>query len=168
MAGQKFIQHGVNGLTEKIATQVGGAGSENKIPALDDNGRFPEEMMPSGIGADTAGITASEALGFGDFVNVYNDAGVSKARKSDGTTNGKPASGFVKVSVSSGALATVYFDGNNDAVTGATPGKAYLSTIAGKASSTPPSASGNLVQILGVATSPTSINFTQSSGVTLA
>jgi hypothetical protein len=168
MAGQKFIQHGVNGLGENIAPQVGGAGSENKIPALDSNGRLDQTMMPSGLGADTAGIAASEALAAGDFVNVYNDAGVGKVRKADATTNGKPANGFVKASVSSGALATVFFDGNNDAVTGATAGAAYLSVTAGGASSTAPSASGNLVQRLGVATSATSINFTQTAGVTLA
>lgn len=47
-----------------------GAGDAGKVVALDGSGRIDNTMMPVGIGADTATITASEALSAGDFVNI--------------------------------------------------------------------------------------------------
>lgn len=168
MAGEKFIQHdGNGGFNEAEAVQSGGVGSEDKIPSLDANGRLDQTMMPTGIGADTANITASEALAAGDFVNVYDNGGAPNVRKADATTNGKPAHGFVKSAVASAASATVYFAGSNDAVTGAIGGVVYLSTTAGGFTSTPPSATDNLVQRIGVATSATNVNFQRTNGVKL-
>lgn len=71
MPGEKFLQHdGTGGSTEVEATQAGGAGNEDKIPSLDANGRLASTMMPTGIGADTETIEASETLAAGDFVNI--------------------------------------------------------------------------------------------------
>lgn len=169
MAGEKFIQHdGKGSFNEVEATQTGGSGNEGKIPSLDANGRLDETMMPTGIGADTANITASEALAAGDFVNVYNNAGTANVRKADATTNGKPAHGFVKSSVANARTATVFFEGNNDAVTGATGGIIYLSATAGGFTSTAPTSANNLVQRIGVATSSTNINFERTNGIKLA
>lgn len=120
-----------------------------------------------GIGADTASITTSEALAAGDFVNIWNSTG-AKVRKADATTQGKEAHGFVLAAAASGAAATVYFEGPNTAVTGQTPGPVFLGTTAGAATSTPPSAAGNVVQRIGVATSATAINFEGSAPVVLA
>jgi hypothetical protein len=125
-------------------------------------------MMPVGIGADTAAITASEALAAGDFVNIWDNTG-ARARKADASTAGKEAHGFVLATVSSGAVATVYFEGTNTQVTGQTPGMVYLSaSTAGRATTTPPSAAGNIVQSLGFATSATAINFQAGTTITLA
>lgn len=140
--------------------------SANKIPKLDGSGKLDVTVMPVGIGADTAVITASEALAAGDFVNVWNSTG-SKVRKADATTAGKHAMGFVLSAVSNGAAATVYFEGTNTQVTGMTPGDVFLSTTAGLATGTAPSASGNIVQPIGIATSATSINFQYNRPITL-
>lgn len=144
-----------------------GAGDAAKLVQLDGAGRIDSTMMPVGIGADTATITASEALAAGDFVNVWNSTG-AKVRKADATTSGKEAHGFVLSAVSNGASATVYFEGTNTAVTGQTPGPVFLATTAGGATSTAPSAAGNVVQRIGFATSATSINFQSQPPVVLA
>ena len=149
-------------------TTSAGAGDSGKLPALDGGGKLDTSFMPTGIGADTASITASEALSAGDLVNVWDSAGVFKVRKADATSVGKEAHGFVISSVSSSASATVYFRGSNTAVTGKTPGKQYLTTTAGASSSTPPSGSGNIIQEVGIAVSATLVNFHQGQFFVLA
>lgn len=144
-----------------------GAGDAGKVAALDGSGRIDSTMMPVGIGADTASITTSEALAAGDFVNIWNSSG-AKVRKADATTAGKEAHGFVLSSVSSGAAATVYFEGTNTGVSGQTPGPVFLHTTAGQASGTAPSGAGNVVQRIGFAVSATAINFQSQPPVTLA
>ena len=143
-----------------------GAGDSGKLPQLDSSGRIDLTVLPIGVGADTATLTTTEAIASGDFVNVWNSSG-AKVRKADATVAGKEAHGFVLVGVGSGASATVYFEGTNTAVTGQTPGNVFLSITAGIASSTAPSASGNVVQRIGFATSATSINFQSQPPITL-
>jgi len=123
--------------------------------------------MPVGIGAGTAVVTAGEALAAGDFVNDYNDTG-AKVRKADATTSGKEAHGFVLESVDNGDPATVYFEGTNTQVSGATAGVVFLATSAGGFTSTAPSTSGNVVQKLGVAISATAISFEAQQPIVLA
>ena len=194
---KKFIKNNAGTLTEEAAlTTSAGAGDANKIPALnasgvlhpsivnavassagagdagkvaalDGAGRLDATMMPVGIGADTASIQASENLAAGDFVNVHNSGG-ARVRKADATTAGKEAHGFVLGAVSSGANATVYFEGSNTGVSGQTPGTVFLATTAGGATGTAPSASGNVVQKLGVAISATAINFERGEPIVLA
>lgn len=137
------------------------------LVALDGSGKLNVNMMPTGIGPDTASITTSEALSAGDFVNIHNSSG-AKARKADATTSGKEAHGFVLAAASSGASATIYFEGTNDQLSGQTAGPAFLSTTAGAATATAPSGSGNVVQSLGVAISATAINFERGANYVLA
>lgn len=144
-----------------------GAGDAGKVAALDGSGRLDPTMMPVGIGADTASIQASENLAAGDFVNIHNSSG-ARVRKADATTAGKEAHGFVLGAVSSGANATVYFEGTNTGVSGMTPGTVFLHTTAGGATGTAPSGSGNVVQKLGVAVSATAINFERGEPIVLA
>jgi hypothetical protein len=145
-----------------------GSGDSGKLPALDGTGRIDASVLPVGIGADTAAITASEALSAGAFVNVFNSSGVAKVRNADATTPGKEAHGFVLAAVSSGATATVYFEGTNTQVTGQTAGRAFLQTTAGTAGATAPIGSGNIVQVIGFAVSATAINFQSEPPITLA
>jgi hypothetical protein len=147
-------------------TSSAGAGDSGKLVALDGSGKIDTTMMPVGVGADTAIITASEALSAGDFVNIWNSSG-AKARKADATTAGKHAMGFVLSAVSNGNPATVYFEGTNTGVTGQTPGDVFLATTAGTATTTAPSSSGNVVQSIGFATSATAINFQAGRPITL-
>lgn len=144
-----------------------GAADAGKVVALDGAGRLDSSMMPVGIGADTQTITASEALAAGDLVNIWNSSG-AKVRKADATVAGKEAHGFVLASVSNGNPATVYFEGTNTAVTGLTPGVQFLSTTAGLSTGTAPSATGNVVQRVGFATSATTMNFQSQPPVVLA
>lgn len=170
MAVQKFLSL-VNGLIKEAVATVTSAGAANagNIVALDANGKLDATVMPSGIGAATVVIPASEALTAGAFVNIYDNAGVVTARNANATNNTKPANGFVKSAVASGANATVYLDGANDALTGLTTGsRYYLSTTAGGVTATPPSATGNNLQFIGYATQTTAIQFTQNPGITLA
>lgn len=164
----KYISQVAGVLTEIQAEATGGSSGEaNRIPQLDANGKLPSTMMPTGIGADTATITASEALAAGDFVNVWNSTG-AKVRKADASVAGKEAHGFVLSAVSNGAAATVYFEGSNSQVTGQTPGPVYLSAAtAGAATATAPSGSGNVVQRVGFAISSTVINFQSEIPITL-
>ena len=168
MAAKKFLRL-VNGvLTEIFGVQTSaGAGNAGDLVSLDDSGRIDNSMMPVGIGADTSTISASETLAAGNWVNVWNDSG-AKVRKADATTAGKEAHGFVLAAVTSGNPATVYFEGTNTQVSGQTPGPVFLQTTAGVGGPTVPSASGNVVQQIGVAVSATAVNFERSVPVTLA
>ena len=164
----KYLYNNAGTITEKAAIVTSaGAGDSGKIPALDAAGKLDNSVMPTGIGADTASITTSEALSAGDLVNVWNSTG-AKVRKADASSAGKEAHGFVLAAVSSGASATVYFEGSNTQVSGLTPGVQYLSTTPGVASSTPPSGSGNVVQRVGFATDAAALNFDASVPIVLA
>lgn len=169
MAGDKFLYNNAGTLTEKVSNQTSaGAGDAGKIPALDATGRLDNSMMPVGIGADTATITASEALAAGDLVNIWNSTG-AKVRKADASVAGKEAHGFVLAAVLSAAAATVYFEGTDTQVTGQTPGPVFLSaSTPGLATATAPSGTGQVVQRVGFATSATAINFQSQPPVVLA
>lgn len=165
----KFLTNNAGQITE--STSIGssaGAADTTKIPHLDAAGKLDQSFMPTGIGADTQVITASEALAAGDFVNIWNSTG-AKARKADASTAGKEAHGFVLSAVSNGAAATIYFEGSNSQVTGQTPGVVYLSdTVPGGATTTAPSGAGKAVQRIGFATSATNINFQSNPPIILA
>ena len=190
----KYIKQ-VNGtLTEAEAiASSAGAGDDGKIPALNASGILADNVlnaaetgvskvvktkstglldasiMPTGIGADTDAIVASEALSAGNFVNVYDNASTPNCRKTDATTAGKEADGFVLASVESAATATVYFAGINNQVSGLTGGSDYfLDTTAGGANATAPSATANVQQPVGKALSTTELTFVRGRPITLA
>jgi hypothetical protein len=169
MAGNKYLKNNAGTITEEAGLQAStGATDAGAIPALDATGRLDVTMMPVGIAADVAVVAASEALAAGDLVNIFNDTGTPKVRKADATTVGKEAHGFVIAGVSSGANATIYFEGTNANVTGQTAGPVFLSTSAGLSTSTAPSAAGNVVQRVGFATSSTTMNFQSNDPIVLA
>lgn len=92
------------------------ASAANKVVKLGADGKLDVTVMPTGIGADTAVIVASEALAAGDLVNIWNDGGTAKVRKADASVAGKEAHGFVLAAVSNAANATVYFEGSNNSM----------------------------------------------------
>lgn len=153
-------------IVNSVATSAG-AGDAGKVVKLDGAGKIDTTMMPTGVGADTQTITASEALSAGDLVNIHNSSG-AKVRKADATTSGKEAHGFVLAGVSNGASATVYFEGTITGLSGLTAGVQYLATTAGQATATAPSGSGNVVQRVGYATSTTTLNFQSMNPIVLA
>lgn len=168
----KYIASSPTGLTEVqgLVTSTGAA-DQFKIVSTNNAGLLDLSLMPSGIGPDTASVVASENLAAGDFVNIWNDTGTAKARKADANTSGKHAHGFVLAAVTSGDPATVYLEGTNTQITGATPGDLFLSaTTAGGFASTPPNpgTAGQVVQRLGVATSANTISFEPAQPIILA
>ena len=143
--------------------------SANKTVKLDASGKLDASVMPTGIGADTAIIVASEALADGDLVNVWNNAGTANVRKADANSAGKEAHGFVLAAVASSASATVYFEGTNSHCTGLTPGVQFLSaSTPGKSVTTAPTGTGKIVQNIGLALNATTINFESGSPIVLA
>jgi hypothetical protein len=123
------------------------------------NGRLSDAVMPVGIGTDAVSLTASEAIGVGNLVNVWSDAGTFKVRKADASNN-RPAHGFVKDAVAQDAVALVYWEGTNDGVTGLADARVFLDVLPGKVTTTAPT--GNIIlQEVGTAGSPTSFYFTR-------
>ena len=108
-------------------------------------------------------------LAAGDLVNIHSSTG-AKVRKADATTAGKEAHGFVLASVISGGNATVYPEENViSGLTGLTPGtRMFLAATAGLNTATAPSATGQVVQDIGVALSATEILFRPRQPITLA
>jgi hypothetical protein len=158
----KYLYNNSGTITEKAAT-VSSAGGANagQIVALDGSGHLDSTVMPTGIGADTVSVLASEALSAGNFVSLYNNSGTLNTRKADASTTGKKADGFVLGAVSSGAMGTVYLAGQNTQVTGMTPGDVFLSaTTPGAATGSAPSGTaGQTVQRIGIALSATVVEF---------
>lgn len=149
-------------------TASAGAGSSGKLPALDSTGRLDSTFMPVGVTVEVLSVTASEALSAGDWVNLHVSSG-NKVRKAD-ASNGRQAHGCVLAGVSNGGTATVYLEGSNTQLTSRTFGATqYLSaSTPGAATETAPSGSGQLLQILGTATSSTSSTIEIEQPITLA
>lgn len=171
MAAKRFLGL-VAGRIKQIAAVVTSAGASNDgdLVALGPDGKLDASVMPAGIGVNTVSAIASEALAANDAVSLWNNAGTVNARKADATAEGKEAHGFVKSAFASAAIATVYTSGNvMTGLTGLTPGaRQYLATTAGARTETPPATAGNVVQMLGVAASATTIAFEPEEPVTLA
>lgn len=170
MAGNKYLALSSGQLAEVAAIQSSaGAGSAGKIPALDSAGKLDNTMMPTGVGAETKSVVATEALGAGNLVNVYDDAGTEKVRKAD-ASNGRRANGFVLAAFDSAATATVYCHGLITGLTSKTPGAPqYLSgSSPGAMTETAPTTAGYLCQEIGSAMSPTEVSFEPQQPVTLA
>lgn len=137
-------------------TTSAGVGSAGQVPALASTGKLDISFMPTGVGSDTVTIIASESLAAGDFVNIWNNTGTPNVRKALATDATKPCTGFVLTAYSASAPAMVYTRGLNSqvAITGLTIAdvgkKVFLSpSAAGGVTTTLPSTSGNIAQLLG-------------------
>ena len=140
-------------------TTSAGAVDALKIVQTNSAGQIDGTLLPGGIGPDSVTVVAASALTAGQQVNVFNNAGTANVRPAIATGIATESHGYVTASFGAGAMATVFFDDNNTAVTGLTPGVQFLSaTIAGGVTITPPSAAGQIVQRVGVATSATSLH----------
>jgi len=155
-----------SGILDDSIINASATSAANKIAKLDGSGRLAMGLLPVGVGADTVTLTTSETIASGDLVNIWDSTG-AKVRKADATIAGKEAHGFVLVGAASGATVDVYFEGSNTAMTGLVAGKRFLSTTAGTSSATAPSGTGNVVQLVGFATSTTSMNFQSGTPITL-
>lgn len=160
MAGDTFLDV-VSGVhTQKRGTQTSaGAGNAGDVVALGDDGYLDPTLFPAGIGPDVFIVQASENLAIGDYVNIHNVTGDFRVRKADASAVGKQAHGYVKAAVTSGSPATVYSRDLNTNQSSLTAGDVYLSpTVAGRATNTAPTGSGQVVQRLGVAVAATTVD----------
>jgi hypothetical protein len=161
----------VNGkLTQVEGTVVSaGAGNAGDIPALDSSGKLDVSVLPTGVGPNVKVILASENIGAGKYINIYDNAGTENVRLAD-NSNSREAHGFLLDAVTSGNNATVYFEGTNNDLSGLTPGaRQYLGT-AGGVTATPPTFGGGaqISQLVGIAISPTEIDTDIDDCVVLA
>lgn len=168
MSTNRFIGliNGVRTWYTALAVSAGVADA-NKIIMTGPDGLISSTLMPSGIGAPTQSILATEALSAGDFVNIFNNAGTPNVRKAD-SSNGRAANGFVLAGVANAANATVYLDGANTARSALVPGTLYFLSTAGGISTTAPATVGHIIQTIGVATNATTIPFDYDAPATIA
>jgi len=154
MAAQKFLTDVAGTITEKQAiTTSAGAGDANKIVALNASGKLDASLFPA---EQLLVAPASENLAAGDLVNVYDNAGALNVRKATNAAAGKEAWGYVEAVVTSPANATVFSGGANDGVTGRTVGIRQFLGVDGAYTETAPTASGSVVQSVGIALTSTS------------
>lgn len=109
----------------------------------------------------------SEAVAAGDIVNVWNNEGIHMVRLAKASAVGYEAHGFVLEAAAIGAQAKVYPFGYNPLLTDLAPGVAFLSTTAGKVSSTPPTDVGTIVQRVGHAIDSTTLNFAALTSIAI-
>ena len=169
MATNRYLGLGAgNALTEVVPTIVGGAAVAGEVVALNASGLLDPTMMPAGTGVDAVTATANVALSAGNFVNLYNNAGVLTAQLADCST-GLPADGYVLAAVAAAATGTVYLNDQNTAAgTALTPGTTYYLSTAGGISSTAPTTAAYISQVVGKTTSATALQFRPGQPVTLA
>ena len=167
----KYLALTAGVITEETGINVSaGAADAGKLARLDSAGTLPLTMLPAGVGVEVIAVTTSEALAAGDYVNLWNSTGL-KARKADATAAGKEAIGFVLASALISATAQVYLLGTqNTSAVGRTVGaRQWLSAASpGTSTETAPTATGNIVQQLGFATSATNVIFNPSQPITVA
>lgn len=163
MTTNKFLTIATNGI-KRLVTAINtsnGVTDANKIVATDATGKIASTLLPAGVGGEaTANLLASEAIAAGDFVNIFDNAGVATIRKADASNN-RPANGFCLSAIANAATGVVNLRGENNACTGIVSGINYFlsSTNAGKPTGIAPSANGNIVQTLGYGLRTTSVIF---------
>lgn len=104
-------------------------------------------------------IAASEAISAGAPVNIWDNAGIAAVRNASAASAGLEAHGYVLGAVAPTAVAQVYTVGVNSALSGLTPGIAFLGVSPGTVQSTAPSGSGQVIQRIGEAISATAMTF---------
>ena len=167
MAIQRLLAIVSGKMSEYVALQASaGASSAGAIPALNAAGSIDVTMLPSGVGPDVQTLTASEAISAGAWVNVWSNAGAFAVRNADGSTTGKQADGYTLAAIASGATGTVYLNGINTAVSGQVPGLVYLGTTAGQGANAGAGAAGQTFQQIGLAISPTAVQFDPQEPIT--
>ena len=132
-----------------------GVGDAGKLVALASDGLISPTMLQS---TETLSLVASENLAAGDFVNFWNDTGTLKMRKAVNTASSTRADAYVKSSVTSGNAGIAYRDsGTLTGLSSLTVGSPYFLGTGGGITTTPPSASGSIVQLVGTAKSTTEL-----------
>jgi hypothetical protein len=145
-----------------------GAADAGKLVKLDAGGKLDTTLMPTGVGSESRTMTTTEAVSAGALVNIWNSTG-PKIRNADNSAAGKPANGFVIGAIGNGSSGTVYpEEAPITGLSGIVPGTVYFLGVAGAFTTTAPTASGAVVQEIGVGISTTEILFRPRQAITLA
>lgn len=151
----------VNGKITQVEATVtsAGAGDAGEIVALDSSGKIDVSVLPTGLGPNVKLILASENIGAGKYVNIFDNTGTPNVRLAD-NSNSREAHGFLLDAVTSGSNATVYFEGTNNDLSGLTAGARQFLSTAGGVTATPPTFAGGatISQLVGTAISATEID----------
>lgn len=167
-AAEKIPSTNASGVLDPSLLNAATTGVSKVVMTL-GTGLLDPSIMPTGIGADTSSIVASEILAAGDLVNIWNNATVANVRKADATVEGKEVHGFVLSGFAAAATALVYHEGKITGLTGMTPGaRQYMATTPGARTDLAPSAVGNVVQMVGIALNATTLGFEVEDPVTVA
>lgn len=138
-----------------VSTGISQAGD---IVALGTDGKLDPSVMPAGIGADVKVLETTETLTAGKYVNIYDDTGTAKCRLAD-ATNDRPAHGFVNSPFAIGEMASVYFEGANNDLSGIIAGTRYYLGASGAATAVVPALPTAVIhQFLGVGIDSTTVN----------
>lgn len=159
MAGDKYLQIGSSGRPQEVVSvnSSAGAGDANKIVALNSSGQIDSTMLPE---IPTFTVTASETLAAGDLINLWNDTGTLKMRKADNTSTAKRADGYIESAVTSGNPGTPTVGGGLvSGLSGLTIAADYYLGTNGGVTTTPPTATGTIVQYVGRGKSATELVF---------
>src|SRR5574344_614230 len=167
MANQKFITVKVTG--EKVlksGTSVSTGVEAGNIVCLNNDSKLDETLFPDSIGIEAHSYVCTEIIAPNSFVNIYNNAGTTNVRNAIANSVGYEANGYSIEGSASGALCKVFCEGVVPYV-GAVVGSAYFlsDTVAGQATTTPPSlsTSGNFIQVLGTCIDAGKIRFEQGA-----
>lgn len=155
----KALQLIAGKITQVEGTVVStGAAQAGDFVALDGAGKLDVSVLPTGVGPNVKIILASETIGAGKYINIYDNTGVANVRLAD-NSNSREAHGFVKDAVLSAANATVYFEGTNDDLSGLTSGaRQFLGTAGGVTATPPVFPAAQISQLVGTAISATEID----------
>lgn len=159
MAGNKYLQIGSSGRPQEVVStqSSSGVGDANKIVSLNSAGQIDSTMLPE---IPTFSVTASEDVAAGDLINLWNDTGTLKMRKADNTSTAKRADGYIEAAVTTGNTgAPTVGGGLVSGLSGLTVGADYYLGTAGGVTTTPPTASGSIVQYVGKGKSATELVF---------
>lgn len=160
MPAKSFVRRVAGRFTEVLGVvQSAGAANAGDLIALDDNGKIDVSNMPTGFGQDTTQAAATEAITAPALVNLYLANNVQSVRNADNSVEGKEANGFVLASIASAATGTVNLSGTLSGLSGLTvDARYYLGTVGG-VTPTPVTGAGKVDQLIGKATSASTIAF---------
>lgn len=138
---------------EDAINSSAGAGDAGKLIKLDAAGLLDSTFIPE-FEDKHVDVVLDENVGIGDVVQAFDDGGTLKVRKASAASGAplKPMHGWMEEAGVAAETKKVHF-GNGPMVRtahGFTPGNTlWLSTTAGLLTATPPSGTGQIVQLVG-------------------
>lgn len=154
----KYLSINANGVKQEIEATVtsAGAGNAGDIPALDGSGKLDVSLLPTSA---SFSLPSFENITAGQQIHIFDDSGTVKIRRAN-AASGLKSHGFALQTVTAPAACGVQLDdGVNSYLSGLTVGVEYFlsGTTPGEVTATPVTASGQLLQRVGVAKSATEL-----------